>query len=676
MGGDTRGADIEIRENVWIVLADGRRLAARLWMPRGAAPGSLPAVVEYMPYRKRDATRPRDEPIHAWFAAHGYAALRVDMHGSGDSDGILAQEFQKQEQDDACEIVAWVAAQPWCSGAVALFGKSWGAFSALQAALRRPPALKAIVAVCGGQDRYDESLHYTGGVKLVEQLWWSDTMTLFNMRPPDPAIAGDDWHALWRQRLEANEPWLREWLHHQTRDGFWRHGSVADDPGAIGCPVFAVGGWADYISRAVPRLLAALPGPRWGLIGPWGHHYPQDGIPGPAIGFLQECDRFLRYALKGESGAMEGVPMLRAWMPEERVPGPDHAPERGRFVAETQWPSPRIAPHVLHLGDGRLQPVPPPPAAPRLRHRSPQSLGATAPEWLSMGMPGEAPRDQREDDGRALVFDGAPLAARLEILGAAELELDLAIDRPAGMLVARLCDVAPDGTSLRVALGVLNLTHRDGHDRVVPMTPGETVRIRLRFPETAHAFRPGHRIRLALSNAWWPVLWPSPEAVTMDVALGNSRLVLPARPADAPDAAVFATPEAGPPAAVTIVDPARMTRTQSRDLATGRVGYVLDADGGYLGPGRRWRIDDAGTTIGHRIRRAFSILDDDPSSARAAIEQAMEFERGDWRIRLETSTRLQADADMFHADCAAAAFEDGREVFRRAWRFSVPRDGT
>jgi putative CocE/NonD family hydrolase len=669
-------APIEVHENVWIALADGRRLAARLWLPRDAAARSLPAIVEYMPYRKRDATRPRDEPIHAWFAARGYATLRVDMHGSGDSDGILEQEFQKQEQDDACEIVAWIAAQPWCSGAVALFGKSWGAFSALQAALRRPPALKAIVAVCGGQDRYDESLHFTGGAMLVEQLWWSDVMALFNMRPPDPGISGPAWRETWIRRLEANEPWLRAWLRHQTRDAFWRHGSAADDPGAIACPVFAVGGWADYISRAVPRLLAALPGPRWGLVGPWGHHYPQDGVPGPAIGFLQECDRFLRFALKGESGAMDGVPMLRAWMPEERSPGPDHAPERGRFVAETQWPSPRIVPRVLHLADGRLQPDAPPSAAPPLRHRSPQSLGSAAPEWLSMGMQGEAPRDQREDDGRSLVFDGAPLDARLEILGAAELEIDVAIDRPAGILVARLCDVAPDGTSLRVSLGVLNLTHRQGHDRVVAMTPGETTRVRLRLPEVAHAFKPGHRIRLALSNAYWPVLWPSAAPVAMSVTLGESRLVLPSRPADAPDGEVCATPESGPAAPVTIMDPARISRIQTRDLGTGRVDYVLDADGGYLGPGRRWRIDDVGTTIGHRIRRGFSIRDDDPASARATIEQAMEFERGDWRIALETSTRFWADARLFHAECAAAASEGGQEVFRRTWRFSVPRDGT
>ncbi|MFI4983372.1 MAG: CocE/NonD family hydrolase, partial [Nevskiales bacterium] len=301
---------VTVQENIWIAMADGRRLAARLWLPDSAATHPAPCVLEYIPYRKRDQTRPRDEPIHSWLSARGYACLRVDMHGSGDSDGLLRQEFQKQEQDDALELLDWITAQPWCNGKVAMLGKSWGAFSAMQAALRQPPALKAIIPVCGGENRYDQSLHFTGGAFLNEQLWWTDIMQMFNMRPPDPAISGPDWEAKWRARLDDAEPWIGEWLKHQRRDEFWRHGSVSDDYGAVRCAVFAVGGWADYLSRSVPRLMAGLSGMRFGLVGPWGHHYPQDGIPEPAIGFLQECERFLDTALNGGAGYAD-VPMLR-----------------------------------------------------------------------------------------------------------------------------------------------------------------------------------------------------------------------------------------------------------------------------------------------------------------------------------------------------------------------------
>jgi hypothetical protein len=668
-------AAVEATENTWIPLADGRRLAARLWLPADARARPAPAVVEYMPYRKRDATRPRDEPIHAWLAARGYAALRVDMHGSGDSDGVLAQEFQAREQDDACEMVAWIAAQPWCSGAVAMLGKSWGAFAAIQAAMRRPPALKAIVAVCGAQDRYDESLHFTGGVPLVEQLWWSDAMMLFNMRPPDPDIAGPRWREMWRERLEANGPWIVEWLRHQRRDAFWRHGSHADAPGAIACPILAVGGWADYISRAVPRMLASARAPRWGIVGPWGHHYPQDGIPGPAIGFMEECERFLAHALRGDDAAMAGVPMLRAWMPEERGLGPDHGVERGRWVAEAAWPSPRIAPRAFFPSATGLADAPGPEAV--LRHRSSQSIGECAPEWLSMGLPGEAPRDQRADDGRSLCLDTAPLGERIEILGAAELELELEVDRPVAMLVARLCDVAPDGASTRVALGVLNLCHREGHDRVVPMEPGRRTRVRLRLPETAHAFRPGHRVRIALSTAYWPVLWPSPEPVALAIATRGSRLVLPVRPvAGAPPDPAFAPPSSGPACAVEVLQPATIRRHHRHDVATGEREYVVEGDGGFLGPGRRWRLGETGTEIGHRIVRRFSIRDDDPASARAAIEEEMEIGRGAWQARLSTRSEMRATRENYVLAFAARAEDASGEVFAREWRVDVPRDGT
>jgi hypothetical protein len=380
--------------------------------------------------------------------------------------------------------------------------------------------------------------------------------------------------------------------------------------------------------------------------------------------------------LRDQKDAMDGVPMLRAWMPERRTPGPGHVAEQGRWIAEPAWPTSRIAMRDWHLGAGVLGDTPVAAAVPQ--HRSPQSLGETAPEWLSMGIAGEVPQDQRADDGRSLCFDSAALASRIEIFGVAELDIDLSVDRPTAMLVARLCDVAPDGTSLRVSLGVLNLTHRDGHAAVKPMVPGARTRIRLRFPDVAHAFKPGHRIRLALSTAYWPVLWPSPEPVTLTVHTATSRLALPVRPADPPglEPPRFAPPEAGPPTAVTVLEPARMTRTQRRDLASGEITYLLEAEGGYLGPGRRWRIDETGTILGHRITRRFVTRDDDPLAARGAIEETIEIERGDWRVRLETATRMHATATEFHVACEARAFEGEREAINRRWTFVVPRHGT
>lgn len=663
---------VETLENIWIPLADGRRLAARVWRPVDARVSPAPAVIEYVPYRKRDATRGRDESIHPWLAARGYVCLRVDMHGSGDSDGILCQEFQLQEREDAVEMIAWVASQEWCDGGVAMLGKSWGAYAALHVAMCRPPALKAIIPVCGGDDRYDQSLHYTGGAVLNQTLWWSDIMQMFNMRPPDPEISGPDWESKWQKRLQAAEPWLFEWLAHQRRDGFWQENSVSDDYGAITCAVFAVGGWADYISRSVPRLLAGLRCPRWGIVGPWGHHYPHEGIPGPAIGFLQECRRFLDSTCKGTSDYC-GVPMFRAWIADSHQPGPIHVDQTGFWAAERAWPPPCIRQRVLHLNTGGLSERADPETA--LEHRSAQTIGLAAPEWLSQGVPGEAPSDQRADDGMSLTFDTLPLEKPIAILGSAVLELELATDQPVAFLAARLNDVAQDGTSMRVALGILNLTHRDSDLTPMSMTPGQCTRIRLTLPETGFTFATGHRIRIALSTTYWPVVWPSPAPVLLTLYSGASRLILPQRVPSADDAAVlFEAPESGPPLPITILEPAQIRRSLSEDRLTGHTRYLVEGEGGFLGSARRFRIDPTNTTMGHAMRQRFDIVSDDPLAAQAEIEQTYELERGDWCIRLQTATRFSASATAFHIEAEARAWHGDRLVFERSWSGERSRD--
>src|SRR5215469_6995810 len=244
-------ADIE---NVWITMLDGCRLAARLWLPEGAEQKPVPAILEYIPYRKRDFMRRRDESMHPWFAGHGYAAVRVDMRGSGESDGILHDEYLQQEQDDALEVIAWIARQQWCSGAVGMMGKSWGAYNSLQVAARRPPALKAIVAVMGTDDRFAECIHFSGGCLLNDSFWWGTIMQIFNARPPDPAIVGERWREMWLERLKAERFWPEIWLQHQALDGYWKHGSVAFDYGAVSCPAWIWGGWAALFRDSPFRL--------------------------------------------------------------------------------------------------------------------------------------------------------------------------------------------------------------------------------------------------------------------------------------------------------------------------------------------------------------------------------------------------------------------------------------
>ena len=334
------GHEVAVTENLWIPLPDGTRLAARMWRPRVEDP--VAAVLEYIPYRKRDGTRGRDEPMHGFFAAAGFAALRVDMRGSGESDGLLDDEYLTQEQDDAVAVIAWIAAQPWCSGSVGMMGKSWGGFNALQVAARRPPALKAIITVCSTDDRFGDDIHYKGGCLLNDNLWWGAIMLAYQGRPPDPELR-PDWRERWLERLDHMPFWPALWLAHQTRDAYWRHGSVCEDWDAIAVPVLAVGGYGDAYTDAVPRLIQNLRVPRLGLVGPWAHIYPQDGSPGPAIDFLGECTRWWDHWLNGRETGLLAEPRMRAFIEERQPPSATRATSAGRFVGEAEWPSVTVA---------------------------------------------------------------------------------------------------------------------------------------------------------------------------------------------------------------------------------------------------------------------------------------------------------------------------------------------
>ena len=315
---------VRVIENVWVPLPDGTRLAAKIWLPGDAETRPAPAVFEFLPYRKGDGTAGRDEVMYRYLAGHGYAGVRVDLRGHGESEGSPDDEYTQQEHQDAVDVIAWIAEQEWCSGSVGMTGISWGGFNSLQVAALRPPALKAIMTLCSTDDRYADDVHYKGGAVLaLDMLHWGIYMLLANAEPPDPAIVGDVWRGMWDQRAGAAWPLAETWLEHQRRDGYWKHGSVCEDYSAIECAVYAAGGWQDGYSDAIPRLLEGLDCPRKGLIGPWGHAWPEFGSPGPAIGFLQECVRWWDHWLKGVDNGIMDEPMLRAWVQDSVRPNPD-----------------------------------------------------------------------------------------------------------------------------------------------------------------------------------------------------------------------------------------------------------------------------------------------------------------------------------------------------------------
>ncbi len=427
-------------EHTWVPMPDGVRLAARIWLPAGAEKAPVPAIFNYNPYYNHILTRPEDDARFPYFAGHGYACVRVDIRGSGNSEGLPMDEYVKQEQDDGCEIIKWIAKQPWCSGAVGMEGLSWSGFNSLQIAARRPPALKAIITHCSTDDRYANDAHYRGGCIVGDMFGWGTVFLEIQGQPSDPAITGESgWRERWLERLNAVEFNLGTWMKHQHKDAFWKHASVDEEFSQITCPVYAIGGWVDGYTNTVGRLLAGLKVPRKGLIGPWTHTYPHTGVPGPAIGYLAEARRWWDHWLKDEKTGIMDEPMLRVWM-QNHVPDPEIPDVPGRWVAEATWPSPRIAPQTFFLND-LAQLGASAGEETRVELEPLQTVGIASGNWCPSGAGAaeglriEMALDQRLDDARSLVFDSAPLEEDIEILGAPELNLDVAVDRRVAYIV-------------------------------------------------------------------------------------------------------------------------------------------------------------------------------------------------------------------------------------------------
>lgn len=662
---------VEEEPNVWIEVRDGTRLSGRVWRPAGSHHEPVPAILEFIPYRHQDLTAQRDSIHHPYMAGHGYACVRVDLRGSGNSEGVLTDEYLPQELDDAEDVLAWLTDQPWCDGNTGMMGISWGGFNALQVAARRPRGLGAIVTVCSTDDRYSDDVHYMGGCLLSDNLSWASTMFAYNSCPPDPSVVGERWKEMWLERLEGSGLWLDTWLRHQRRDDYWKHGSICEDYSDIACPVLAVSGWADGYSNAVFRLLEHLDVPRRGLIGPWSHKYPHLGQPGPAVGFLQETVRWWDRWLKGIDDPRPDTPMLRAWMQDSMPPHTSYDERPGRWVGEPSWPAAHVRPVRRPLGDHRIARAEEDVPVRTLGIESPLSVGKFAGKWCSYNAPPDLPFDQREEDGGSLVFDGEELTERCEILGASVLDLEVRADQPQAMVAARLSDVAPDGKTTRVTYGLLNLTHRDGHEEPEPLVPGRWYRVQVALNGVAHAFAAGHRIRVSISTSYWPIAWAPPAPVRLEVRTGESSLLLPIRPVTEPDevtARPFDEPEGAEPITVTQVHPQDHAWTISRDLVdyTSRLEVVKDL--GVV------RFED-GLEVRRRADETYSSVAGDFESLEGETDWTMGFRRGDWDVTARTRTRLTATADTFELHAELDAYDGERRVCSLNWDRTVPRDG-
>ena len=654
--------DIQEFEDMEIILSDGCRLSARVWMPIDADESPVPAILEYLPYRKRDGTCARDALTHPYFAKRGYACVRVDMRGNGDSHGLMADEYSDQELGDGVEIINWLASQSWCSGTVGMMGISWGGFNSLQIAARNPSPLKAIITLCSTVDRYADDIHYKGGCLLNENLGWGSTMWAYSSRPPDPVIVGDAWRNIWLERLKA-QPFLpAKWLSHQQRDAYWRHGSVCEDYGAITAATLAVGGWGDAYKNAVPQLVENLSAPVKGIVGPWVHKYPHFAVPEPRIGFLQEALRWWDKWLKGIETGVDNDPAYSVYLMDGVRPKTWYAERAGRWVNEENWPEGPTK-QKMFLGTGnRLCEV-----AGEITDvvASPQTCGMASGEYCAIWLGPEMPGDQRGDDALSVCYDSAPLEQDYDIIGAAQLKLRLKSNTTDAQVAVRLNHVHPDGASTRISYGVLNLAQSVDHEHPTPLRVDEVSEFSIKLDHIAYRVPKGHKLRLAISNAYWPLLWPMPEASTLEIKGGA--LDIPISKHDQRDERHFPPPESEAPWETKQIRPSDNKRQITTDLKSGTVTVEIIDDFGA--------IEDLehGMVSGSVAREWWSIHPDDPLTAHGKTHWTEERSRGAWVTRTEAYAEMTADQANFYLTARMEAYENEKLIFEKDINETIKR---
>jgi uncharacterized protein len=645
----------------WVPVSDGTRLAARLWLPdeRPAA-----TVLEALPYRMDDLTSSYAGEYERLCNEGRLAVARVDLRGTGSSEGFATDEYPPEEQADLTDVIAWLAAQEWSNGRVGMYGTSYSGFNSIQLAMERPPALGAICAIYATDDRYTDDVHYAGGARrCIDLVDYELYMAAMNVLPPVPSVFGDGWRDEWLMRIESAEPWLLRWLEEQLDSPYWRHGSLRPDYGRIECPTMIVAGWADGYRNNTFRTYEALDCPKRLLIGPWSHMSTATSLPGPHIDLVPELIRWFRRWLCDEENGVEGEPPISVFVRRSTRPEPDLAELNGTWRSEPGWP----------LERGVTRTFTPEPRSGSDEIAILGDVGTSA--WISCAgrLPWGQASDQREDDERSLTYEW-PLTNELEILGHPVLSVTITSPAPVAYLSARLCDVFPDGTSALVSRGVLNLAHRRSSTDPERLEPGAATEVTIELDATSWVFEAGHRVRLSLAGADWPNVWPPPAGGALTVDRSTVELSLPV--------------VEGPPA---IAEPPTFTsspgkETHGPDPTGEQPPLVWRVEHDVLGRERRAVVShgssydgEAGARVDERYEGAVGVSLTDPGEAWARAKSRYVIRWPEADCAAEATLELHSDADAYHVvvEVVAEELSDDQPtgIGRRQRRFerTIPR---
>jgi len=660
-------ADYSIRlEEAWITLPDGVRLSADLYKPDGAdaAAQKFPVLLEYLPYRKHEA-RSRNYGLYSYFVQRGYVVAAVDIRGTGNSEGrLIPYEYSDVEHDDGEVVIDWLSKQSWSNGNVGMFGISWGGFNAIQMALRNPPALKAIIAIDATEDLFQDDVHYMDGIMHVDS--WEMSMDLDNARPGAPGYVIDD--AYFRDRFDT-EPWMLTYKPRQRDGEFWDRASAKGRYQDIRIPSFHIGGWYDGYRDSIPRMLENVKAPVKAIVGAWGHAWPNEPYPQPGIEWRHEAVRWFDQWLKGKDTGVLDDPALAVYVREWHPPGPylEFAP--GKWRSEVEWPLARgqdrqLYPSANHSLDWRAP------------DQSMHALRFVPSTGVEGGGPvmwwGDVAHDQRPSDAFSLVYDTAPLEEDIEILGLPRAYLRVAADASRANWIVRLSDVAPDGTVTQVTGAALNGNHRKSAREPAALVPNEPFDIDVELHFTSWVFAKGHRIRLAVSNAQWPMLWPTPLPMTTSLYLGPStQLSLPTVPFEARPVPAYLPPATDPKYEGYETLEAGTTSgygeisSVDRNPQTGKAVATATNNGGTRFP---WGTERTFETIRHEVD------DHDPAKASMTGTHRMEVELPGRKLVWDAELTFTSDRDNFHYSYRRRLHENGKLIREKTWTRTIPRD--
>jgi uncharacterized protein len=651
--------------HTFITMADGVRLAATLYLPDGEGP--WPAILEALPYRKDDLTASY-RTAYVRLSEAGYVVCRVDVRGTGTSEGVAEDEYPEIEQRDMNEVIAWLASQGWCTGNVGMYGTSYSGFNSIQVAMTRPPALKAIIPIYATDDRYADDVHYFGGaLKALDLVDYPTYMTGLNALPPVPSLYGDGWRGAWEQRVHDNEPWVIRWLEEQTFGPYWQHGSLRPDYRAIQAATMIVAGWADGYTNNSLRTMAALTCPRRLILGPWAHASTETSLPGPNVDLTPEMLRWWDRWLKGIDNGIDREPAILLFARRSTKPQPDLTEVGGEWRYEPRWPLDRGTEVPMPFGNaiavGRSSSDPD-----ELEVRG--DVGWTA--WISCAghLPFGQPQDQRPDEAWSAVYEWPPLSEELEILGHPRVEVTVTSSEPVAFLSAKLCDVFPDGTSALVTRGLLNLAHRESRERPSPLEPGTPYRVELELEVTSWIFEPGHRIRLDLAGSDWPNAWPPPVAATLTFERGGSALILPAVGGPSP---------IGERPVLTTASNGQERYGSSKGNAVETVVWRIEH--GVLDRETRAVAESSGTTEADGERPRFhelyggtvAVSTRDPAVATADSRASLTIEWPEATVTSHVHQVVRSDAETYHLTIDLDVSENGTIRWSRRWERRIPR---